>query len=163
MKDLKSRTKFTVSIIVLIFFIVGYQVQQQVKIIKEPPSKKWGKEVYLSSGKVTKDMKLIKYGDNYLAIHNDDFNYKLIIFDSLGEVIKENIIKSDDMREIFNLSLNFKDDFIYLNALTKGKSIGYLNTFKLNNNLQIISHEIEDLGINKCFVSVDENIFITSD
>lgn len=163
MKGLKSRTKFTLYILVLIVFIVAYQFQQQVNIMRQPPSEKWGKEVYLSSGKVTRNMKLIKYGDNYLALHNDDFNYKLVLFDHLGNVIKENKIESDDMSEICDLSLNLKDDYIYINALTWGNNITYLKTLKVDNNFQLVSSEKEDLVNNKCFQHIDENIFIISD
>ncbi|MCM1989743.1 hypothetical protein [Oceanirhabdus seepicola] len=163
MKGLKSRTKFIVYILVLILIFVGYQFQQQVEIMRQPPSEKWGKEVNISNGKVTRNMKLIKYGYNYIALHNDDFNYKIIEFDYLGNVIKANEIQSDDLNGIYDLSLNLKDDFIYINALTKGKDVIYLETLKLNNNLQLISCETEVLPNNKCFEHIDENIFITSD
>lgn len=162
MRNLRRGTKFFIFILLFLFFIVGYQVQQQVKIMKQPPSKKWGKEIYISSGKISRNMQLIKYGGNYVLLHNDDFNFKVILFDSLGNVIKEKTIKSQSMSEIYDFALNLKNNIIILNAVTEDDGIACLKTFKLNDNLEIISSKKSDLSSIAGFHYIDENVFVTS-
>lgn len=177
MNNTRKNTFFLFFILLLLLVTVGYQFQQQIKIMNQPPSKKWGKEAYLSEGKISENMRLTKYGEYYAALYNDGNNFKLLLFDSLGNIVKEKLIEIKDnnvnsinkslifdgsMKFILDFSLNIKDNYLYVIANLNDTLGSYLSIYKLDNNLEILdSSRLTSIEI-KDFYPIDENVFFTS-
>lgn len=123
-----------------------------------PPSETWGKEVYLSKGKIKENVKIIRFKENYVVAHNDGDNLKVILTDKSGKALKENYLNINEFMNYTSLTTNEKD--ITLSFVKTDHGENTLVDITLNDNLEEVERNLTK-GVNS-IQTVDNSILILS-
>ncbi|MGH4123991.1 MAG: hypothetical protein ACREV6_13780 [Clostridium sp.] len=151
-------TVFKITLILLVVFIILFQLKEKLNTSSQPPSPEWAKEVKVSSGNVTTGVKLIKFQGNYVLAHNDGKNIEILRIDALGNVLKKERIPVD-FTELYNIALIEDGNYLYLFVASLNLTTD-LTSFKLDKDFHVLEtkpylgqNEVSQVDDNSCIVS----------
>lgn len=151
---MKRKSFYIVAILIFVsIFSFHYYLNYREAI--KPPSEVWAKEVLISKGDIKQYPALTEYNDNYIVIHQNGDNIKVITVDKLGKVLKKSNFKADG-KEPRDLGVITDNKNIYITYMLTDMYYNTVKILKLNDNLELIEKKQIDKMRSK--LDLSENI-----
>lgn len=146
---------FHIKAILIFISIFSFHYYLNYREAIKPPSEVWAKEVLISKGDIKQYPALTGYNDNYIVVHQNGDDIKVIEVDKLGNTLKESTFKADG-KEPRDLGVVTDNKNIYITYMLTDMYYNTAKILKLNDNLELI--ETKQIDNMRSKLDISENI-----